>query len=290
VIRKIGDDVRSLLRRGGGFEQSFCWRVIGREFAHNPMRRLIVGAENVLIFPRPASLNYLRAIVAESLLLAAGSERKLEDYVSFTRADFHRLDKFGCDWCAVCNGVLAWTGDLLKDALQGPRPLPSNWRFDSNHPFRHMFKALRWLPLSAVQSNYNRDLVTAQMENIRQRAQQRLAGAELDAFMRAAGHFVFVRYSAACVEKRYCPFRHLRALAYAPQHCIYDWRVPEQVQMAAQVLAAHGVVDCHDCAAVLAASPQLPAHDSPSIMGAYFELLCDMSTGGGSVLAAHGAV
>jgi len=286
AIRKIGDHVDSLLRRGGGFEQSFCWRAIGREFGGNPVRRLLVSTEMALITPRPSSLNYARAIVAESSLLAQGSGRRLAGYVSFTRADFNPADKLSCDWCAVCNGLLAWTGDLLDDALRGPGPLPADWRFDSNHSFRHFFTGLRWLPISAVRRGYDRALVAAQIEDIRQRAQRRLAGAELDAFMRAAGRFVVVRHCADRVERRYCPFRHLRELAYTPDYGIYDWRLPEHVQMAARVLAEHGAVDCHDCAAVLAASPLVPTDDTPSVLEDYYELLCRLSTAGASATAA----
>lgn len=279
AMQKIDDHLRSLLRPGAGFEQSFFWRVIGREFARNPLRRLVVGAEVAVISPRPASLNYARALVAESSLLAEGSERRLEDYVSFTRADFHPLDKLSCDWCAVCNGLLAWTGDLLDDALRHPDLLSPHWRFDGNHPYRHAFKALRWLPMSAAQRSYDSALVAAQVAEIRARAQQQLAGAELDAFMRAARHFVVVRHNAACIEQRYCPFRHLRALAYAPDYCVYDWRLAEHVEMAARVLAERGAVDCHDCAAVLNSSPLVPADDTPSIVEDFFELLCRTSTG-----------
>jgi len=289
AIREIGEHVNGLLRPEAEHEQSFCWRVLMTGFGRNRVRRLLLGAEMAVVYPRPLNLRYGRALVGESSLLAQGSDRRLEDYVSFTRADFHPVDKISCDWCAVSNGVLAWTGDLLDDALRGSGPLPAHWRFDGGHPFGRVFEALRWLPLSAVRRNYDRALVAAQTADIRQRAQRRLAGAELEGFVRAAGRFVSVRHIASCVEKRYCPFLHLRELAYAPDYCIYDWRVPEQVEAAARVLAERGAVDCHECAAVLAASPLVPADDTPSIMEDYFALLCRASTGGGPAPAAGAA-
>jgi len=276
---RIGEHVRSLLRPGAGLDQSFFWRAIMREFGRNPLRRLLIGCEMAVIYPRPSNLAYARALVAQSSLLARDSERRLEDYVSFTRADFHPVDKLSCDWCSVCNGLLAWTGDLLDDALRSSRPLPAHWRFDGGHPFRRVFTAMRRVPLSAAKRHHDRAEVAAQIDDIRQRAERRLRGEALDSFMRAAGRFVLVRHTATCFERRYCPFRHLRALAYAADHWGYDWHVPEQLQAAARVLAATGDVDCHRCADALAASALPPAQDAPSVMQEYFELLCRTSIG-----------
>ena len=279
AMQKIDDHLSSLLRPGGGWKDSFNWRVIYRDFGNNPIRRQLLLFEQAFIIPRRSSLNYARAVVSQSSLLAQGSERRLQDYVSFTRVDFHPVDKLSCDWCAICNGLLAWTGDLLDDALRQSNPLIAHWRFDDKHLYRHAFTVLRWLPLSAIKRHHDPAVVAAQLEDIRLRAQQVLAGAELDTFMSEARHFVIVRHNATCLERRYCPFRHLRELAYSEDYWIYDWRVPEQMVTAARVLAEHGAVDCQDCAAALANSPLFRVDDTPSIMEDFFELLCRSSSG-----------
>ena len=280
IIQQILYQRDEIWQRGPSFENSFFVRAIGRKYANNGIRRLPVGIELKVILPNRAILGYIKTIADQTSQLTSMTSPGLEHYVTFTRANFHPLDKLACDWCAIANGVLVWTDRLLDEALDSADPRLEDWRFDASHLYGKVFSALRLLPLSVVRKTYDKGLLSGQLAAMHYKLEQNFTAEQSKIILPVLRRFVQIRHILECIEKRWCPFQHLREIAYAYDHQVVNCQRPEQVRLAARLLAEQGKISCHECAAVFEKSPQISADDTPSILGDYFNLLRQISAGG----------
>jgi hypothetical protein len=76
------------------------------------IKMLIHGA---LISANYINVYLLLSIVKSARIFTTSSKKNLEDYITFTRVNFHPAIKSWCDWCAIANGYAAFLIDAVNE-------------------------------------------------------------------------------------------------------------------------------------------------------------------------------
>ena len=196
-------------------EDSFC---LDRIFYTKipKLKRLCIDKELRWVSPDTFSLQCLYELYQHfSVLYSQYACASLEGYVSFTRAKFSLWDKLSCDWCSLVNGVAEYILQALRSALDSAsddilllQPL-SNWILSVRY--------LRYLPYSVVRGLYDSAVVNESKSSLL---------ALLNADCPSHGHhrkrmiariiheIVEFKVIVTYLEKRWCPFMHLKKMAY----------------------------------------------------------------------------
>ncbi|STX29698.1 Uncharacterised protein [Legionella beliardensis] len=75
-----------------------------KSFFFDKKRSLKMLVNGFFVSPMYLNIYLFLSIVKTGKTLSAHSQKKLEDYISLTRANFSPLIKSWCDWCSIVNG------------------------------------------------------------------------------------------------------------------------------------------------------------------------------------------
>lgn len=78
------------------------------------MRMFINGT---IVSPNLFNIYYLITLIRQGSIITAHTDKKLEDYVSFSRASFTPLVRSWCDWCSITNGYVSFLIEAMNDYL-----------------------------------------------------------------------------------------------------------------------------------------------------------------------------
>lgn len=93
-----------------------------KTFFFDKKKSLKMFVNGQLVCPHPINLYYLVAIVKQGRVFTVYSKKNLEEYVSFTRANFTPMVKSWCDWCSIINGYCTFIISSINSYYQNNAP------------------------------------------------------------------------------------------------------------------------------------------------------------------------
>ena len=175
-----------------------------------------------------------------SVLYRTHARASFSNYVSFTRAKFSLWDKISCDWCSLVNGVAEYIIESLHTALESGsndvlllQPL-SNWILSVRY--------LRYLPYSVVRHLYDSDTVDQDKSNLLELLNSNFPSLDRNqyqAMCRIIHQVVEFKVIVSLLERRWCPFMHLKKMAYRREYHCFDPRARDHIELVGELSLIH---------------------------------------------------
>ncbi|HHF7349794.1 TPA: hypothetical protein ACPSKE_003009 [Legionella feeleii] len=214
-------------------------------FGENKSLRMFVNG--ALVSPNLFNLYYLITLVRQGLILTAHTDKKLEDYVSFTRANFSPLIKSWCDWCSIVNGYGSFLIEVINDYLarDPDARTMSKLKLFKYKALIHFDYLKIMLPKESYFSNQP-PREPADLFPAFEQTNSRLLKKLLKTLTRSYNTF-------QAVEHRWCPFLHIKRIALAPtasdRYSFYlNCLGYADLMRAGEILAHFKHLKCNQCA------------------------------------------
>lgn len=193
------------------------------------------------------------------------SNINIRDYISFTRfinISKYNADKISCDWCSMVNGVVHFIIDRTRCS-----PIKTaSFNLVLDEILTRLFKYVDYysslsklVPNRILIETYARRMVYQSKDNDWTNIQCKLMELKL---------------IVNTIEQTWCPFKHLKEMAFENDYTIYDSNVIGELKEASERLKKHGIIDCKQCPLII--SSTYPLMEEDSIMKPFLDLLVDI--------------
>lgn len=156
--------------------------------------------------------------------------------------------RFSCDWCSLVNGVAEYIVENLHSALEAGsddilllQPL-SNWILS--------VKYLRYLPYSVVRYLYDSNMVDQDKSNLLELLNTNYTYLNRDrkkVICRIIHQIIEFKVIVSLLERRWCPFMHLKKMAYRRNYHCFDSRARDHIELVGELLKEMGCVNIFKC-------------------------------------------
>ena len=146
------------------------------------------------------------------------------------------------------NGVAEYITETLRAALECGsndilllQPL-SNWILSVKH--------LRYLPYSVVRCLYDSDMVNQDKSNLLELLNANFPHLDRDqhkALCRIIHQVAEFKMVVSLLERRWCPFMHLKKMAYRRDYHCFNSRARDHIELVGELLKERGCVDVYKC-------------------------------------------
>lgn len=232
--------------------------------------------EGLNISPFSFQLNLVYKICRNSRFLMI-SNQDIDSYITFTRFG-SGLDKAFCDWCSIANGMLELIIDKHLELIRS-----DDWnveRYVQEFKLPCELKTFR----NNVRSIHNgvvqkhRDQLAVRTEQIQpyidELDNRHMSQKIKNKICSKLCSILELRNMIEIIERRWCPFRHLREINFDRNYYVYSANNTEDLKQVQEILIQSGIVDCKDCAKTINSSLQSDHSmklDHSSIFDSYIE-------------------
>ena len=250
----------------------------------------------MIITPNHFNSYRLLNIVNNFKFLTINNNKKLEEFVSFTRIDFAPQVKLFCDWCSIVNGYYSFLIDSINN---------NNRSIELNNPINKI-KTLK-LKLSLLEithlyifktklfnkSPYDKKIFQSHDTTL---SQHIISPSHLfpEIYENSSGDFKKILilltksyHILQLIERRWCPFQHMKRIAML-EHIDkdrYDSYINcdgfDEIVKAGKILSQFENIPCHECVSKLnseiTAETNLKIKNNYINANDYFAIMCRLS-------------
>ena len=159
----------------------------------------------------------------------------IDNYISFTRF-VEGKEKISCDWCSICNGAFEMLYDTISDvcdsdvilSLYIPKSLFVQFNIYKSFFLNHK----DYFPLA-----YDKDrlkVLSNKLNLNKENKKQILIKIKL---------ILKMLNGIEQIERRWCPFKHMKKLKFNRDYYMYDSHKPDEVKLAIDLIKKEGKIN-----------------------------------------------
>ena len=217
--------------------------------------------------------NLLMIIDMAKVIKSFQSKNKIEfdSYFSFTRFS-NGIDKVGCDWCSIINGILELLILETEQYYSSDNFNPNNLLIPSSiKQFSDKWTSLmrRKIPGFLKIDDRGRPSINQIKVFTTILDDTKLNDCQKNISIEFITEIIRLKNIVEIIETRYCPFKHLTEINFDRPYYYYSSNNIKELKMAQEILRERGQIRCDECVEIINSNKNYIYKISPSIFDDY---------------------